>query len=425
LVIPSGSPRLPGIGPGDRGFTFANVPSLDLRQVGSSATAQALSPDSNTEEEHRTRQRELGEKCHATAEDVRNSAGEDYGDAVETQCPSVDPTLQSTSASAAWPWRPLGCLDAEGQKIHDDADGAAGHAEITCDLNEQSAHSVTSFGAFSADGVSVGSVAVDAKASRSKTEGAVTEITAAARTVEITGPDGSTVSIGVIRSVVRALAHGRNTSAHIDYHRFLEKVIIRDKKGRETQKVDACADHECDPVLTAMNLALGPRVRVYQPAEAQRQTPGGAFAGVEKSDVEYYNALTVQNDDSRAVPGLEVLFFNDSSEKSRLVLQFAAVEASSIYTISRAEDVFPPDIIPPAPIPELPGIPPQPAPVGPAPQPPRPESPIVQAVGLPGSFVLLVRSPEEAFHMALTLLLFIGAVAIIVRRRALRRLLAS
>lgn len=95
-----------------------------------------------------------------------------------------------------------------------------------------------------------------------------------------------------------------------------------------------------------------------------KQTPRGAFAAVQQSDVDFYEGRTVLNQgsaysnesESRSVPALEIVVFNDGTERSRLVAQFAAIQANSIYTISAAPtfDVTP---VPPPPAAEVPDVP--------------------------------------------------------------------
>jgi hypothetical protein len=63
---------------------------------------------------------------------------------------------------------------------------------------------------------------------------------------------------------------------------------------------------------------------------------------VHQSDADFYHARTVYNQgtsfsaeaSSRALPGLSIVVFNDSVEKSRALFQLAAVQTDSVYTIS-------------------------------------------------------------------------------------------
>src|SRR5258708_18608537 len=79
---------------------------------------------------------------------------------------------------------------------------------------------------------------------------------------------------------------------------------------------------------------FGSHVRLRAPTPDRRATPRGAFAGIQKSNGDYYNDLNINNLNSHAVPGLEAILINDTVEKSRLHMQFAAIEAYSIYGIS-------------------------------------------------------------------------------------------
>jgi hypothetical protein len=270
------------------------------------------------------------------------------------------------------------------------------------------------------EGVSVASSAFSGRAFRDPGLGVVTESTAIAKGIEIHAPSGS-VSIGEVVTIARTAAHGRPKTAAVSWERSFSGVVVRDASGEVTFR---CGDADsCDPraAITAMNEVLGTRIRVFLPEPESKATPKGAFASVARTDSDYYNALTVNNDNSRAVPGLEIIVFNDSVEKSRLVVQLAGVQASSIYGISFLPGPggdglvggLPPQVLPTGILPSIgPYVP------GPGPSVVPPAGPVGRLIR---SALFLFRSPKDALLTGLLGLLFAGAGAAGWRRSNLVR----
>jgi hypothetical protein len=321
LLSASGQPMSLGqVRSGDRGLTVARVPSVDLRNGGAAATAQALVSDTNTEAE-------------------MNDAG--AGD---------------------WPWAPTTCLDGNGTQVENSASAPGGDAAVVCDLAKERAEASAVAGPVVADGIGIGSSSFNAATWRDEKKGIVTSTTAIAKDLELSVPAGNTVSIAKVTSNATTVAHGRPDSAKASWERVMSGIEITDADGKIVQRVGECStsvkEDTCGPIVDAINNALSLKLRVSLPRARVLVTPKGAFAGVEQSAADFYQGQTVNNQGttfageaaSRAVPGLEIVAFNDSVEKSRLVVQVAAVQASSIYTNSPQTDppVAPPVDAPPA-----------------------------------------------------------------------------
>jgi hypothetical protein len=124
----------------------------------------------------------------------------------------------------------------------------------------------------------------------------------------------------------------------------------------------------------------------------------------------------------RAAPAMQITVFNDGDEKSRILIQLAAIQSSSIYGIS----AIPPDQFGPGaeplPIPTGGIVLPPPAVLGDQIIPPVAGGPIVR-IGETAFF--LIRSPKEALLLGLTVLLFGAAIASAWRRRVLVRRLGE
>lgn len=425
-------PRIPGVGPGDRVLTFAHSPSLDLRDVGASASAQAVSPDALTDDEHRARQKEIETVCARAAKTAEDQQLPQVAKEVENRCPTVDPKAKEMAEALAWPWPAVGCLDAGGDDITMQGGGPRGQSEVECDLAGRIARAKVSFQGAMAQGISIGSSSFEAKVFRDQLKGVVTQAIAVSRGVRLEVPDVGSVSIGAVTSTATTRAAGRPGTARVAWHRTFDRLTVRDESGSVIHEVEECTDETCQQVVQAINSAFAPRLRVRLPEPDLQATPQGAFAEVRERDPDALEGLVLNNEDARVVPGLEVTIYNDGSDKSRLVLQFAGIRANSIYTISSAGGLgLPGDGGLGLPTPGF-GFgagsamsPTQggfssggPSLGGSAPplQPAAPE-------GLQGALAFLIRSPKDALHLSVVLALFAAAAATVTRRSALQRML--
>lgn len=311
---------------GDRGVTGARVPSLDLRPIGASATAQALLEDSSTEADLEERE---------------------------------------------WPWKPASCLDGSGEAIEGAGEGPSGEAFVLCDLAKSSVTARAAFDGVSGNGFRVGRSTFSAESRRDAKLGVVTTTTATASGIELSPPGAGSVSIAEVVATAKTSAHGRPKTAKASWQRTLTGVVVRDAEGTVTQRVVECTttaeDDQCSSLQKQMNDALGSRMRVDLFEPEVIRTPKGAFAGVQQSNSQFFNARTVYGQGasftgeggSRAAPALQLTVFNDSVERSRLLVQLAAIQTNSIYTIAPAATY---DSTPPVPVQREPQVqPPVPA----------------------------------------------------------------
>jgi hypothetical protein len=289
---------------GDRGITAARVSSVDFRKVGASAAAQSLVRDTNTEGE------------------------------------------MTENAPLDWPWQPAACLDGAGEQVSDDKSAQGDAAIVTCDLAKETAQAESTFGAVKAGPISIGSSAFQARAYRDAERGLITEAIAGAQGIHIAIPSGGTISIADVESVATTVAHGRPGTTKASWTRTISGIVQRDEKGKVVQRFGECTSSSkqdtCGDLFAQINKALGVKLELKLPEPDLIETPKGAFAGVQQSDADFLQGRTVLNQgaafaaeaESRAVPALQIVVYNDSVERSRLLVQLAALQANSIYTIS-------------------------------------------------------------------------------------------
>ena len=382
---------IPAISPGDRGVYLGRVAGVDLRNSGAAASAQAVAPDS------------------LTAGDIENLHN------------FVGGTPASPASEAVvWPWTASTCLDGAGERQEKDSPEPGGGTTIECDLAKNVGSATASVTAVSVGPLRIGSSSFSANATRDPVRGSITTSTAIAKHVELSLPGVGTLSIGRIVAIAKTFAHGRPGTAKVEYSRTISDVTLTDANGEETF---SCAA-SCNPeeVADAVNGSLGAKVRMEVPQASTVATPRGAFAGVERSYRDFIAGQAQNNDSSQTVPALQLTFNNDAAGKSRVVVQFAGIQANSIYGISLLSDVSGGDGILPPPWPDGPPLIPGPL----APPPPdlgggnggsgRPSS----SAGFRGA-LLLARTPKEIAVVMLIFCLMAGVVVSAYRRQMLVR----
>jgi hypothetical protein len=397
---------------GDRGITAARVPSVDIRAAGASATAQPLLSDTNTD---------------AELNDV--GAGE-------------------------WPWAPASCLNGGGDALEMETSGPGGSSRVSCDLTKQQTEAASEFGALSAGGVSIGSSSVHARAWRDEKSGVLTETMAQASGIELAAPDGQKVSIAQVAATATTSAHGRPGTAKATWVRSISGVVVTDAEGKVTQRLGGCTsedkENSCGDLAKELNALLQTKMRIDLPQPDVMSTPKGAFAAVQQNDRDFHQGRTVDNQGttfageaaSRAVPTVQITVFNDSVEKSRALVQLAAIQANSIYTNSLAPGYDSEDPVDGLTDKVAEALPPPPsapssdsvgAAVGgdlqSATGDAAPASDTVAAPALVGAtegvLAFLRRGPKEALLFAGFWLLFAAAGAAAVRRRSLMNILTT
>ena len=409
----------------DRGFAASAIPSVDLRSSGASATSQAAVVDNQSASQYQS---------------------------VGSQGGAHPPAL---------PWVPTSCLNAGGKAVtQTSADPAgAGQSSVTCDMADQKVDASSSFGRVSSSGVAVGSSSFTSHITRDEKRGIVNDTTAEARAVSISTPSGE-LSIARVTAEATTVAHGHRGTSLATWRRELSGIRVTDGSGT-TQSIPDCEttlvlhaggkaprvqQDTCRQVASQIDDALGVRVRIQLPTPELDATPKGAFAAVQQSDADFYEGRTVnsqgvvfesENPSLRPVPAMQVILYNDGTQHSRAIWQLAAIQASSIYTIS--------PLAPPGPIPGIPtttttvtthttasapgtrpqvqiGVPGTKSHTLPA----ATQNPVQPTYVSPaGSLAFLVRSPKEALLTAATMLLFAGAGLMIARRRALLAVLVG
>lgn len=389
--------------PADRGLWAARVSSIDLRNVGASAEAQSVAMDEGTNDQRRSAQRDIA------------NAG----------------VPGSATSTLEWPWPAAFCLDAGQDPAVAHPPSLSGRAEAACDLKAETATASAQAGAFSLEGVSVASTRFTGSSTRRAGSGIAVDSVATAHGVEVEVKGVGSLRIDDVRQEVTTQAAGRPGTARVTWKPSIEGVHLLDASGKT---VLACAER-CDlgEVASRVNEVFDPLMRMRVPTPERVQTPRGAFAGFREDGADFANDLVINNDAWAAAPAVQLEIFNDWSDKSRLVLQLAAVESSAVYGISSigastdtGEDPGPagqsPTPLPPAGVIEAPSYPGAQLPALPPASVALPPSSVLQRVARAALFA--VRSPRDAVSMALILMLFGGVVTLGARRGSLVRLLS-
>ena len=296
---------------GDRGTTFAAVPAVDIRPAGASATAAGGALDQATQSDRKDAESQTGA-----------------------------PTAPVTSLSDG-----LTCLDGGQKRVeHQRGNGDPERVHVTCDLRKLSAQGTASFSdEINGGSQSLGSSSFTSRTFRDPKRGVVTETTAVARGISLRNPGGAgAISIDRVTAVATTVANGRPGTTKATWERTVEGVVISD--GGAEQKPSSCtttftagakeqSEGDCARLQRALN-GVSSRLKVRFPSPTVTATPRGAFARIEERDSDYLNSLTTNNDQSRAVPAMEAVIYNDGPEKGRLLVQMAAIDANSIFTRS-------------------------------------------------------------------------------------------
>lgn len=248
--------------------------------------------------------------------------------------------------------------------------------------------------------------------------GLVTEATARMENVQI-GP----ITIGFVENTARAIAHGRSGTAETgDYEPKVGLV-----RGGGITGCEAKCD--IDDLIPQINNALGGRAEVRRTkpdARLKKGSPGGYEAGIIKSDKQAASDNALTGDDSREVPALELIIYNDNPAlgSARQLVQFAGVRATSNYAIKLISEGFPcpPEECNPTP-------PSPPVVVEGEPQIIEKEVPgptiirrVPTTVAVPGGYRLLLANPRAAGALATVWLLLLSPAIVWLRRRRLNTL---
>lgn len=322
-----------GLSYGDRGAEFALVPGVDLTRSGASASAAIGASDNSTKSDTADAERDTGSTC-----------GEDEGD--------DEPCVPAGTLS--FPFGLPNCLDGAGERmeVSEQGVGETGEARVVCDLAGGLAEGDAEYeGGSGRGGFSIDSARISTRTTRDAERGVVTETMAQADGVLISVAGQPLFSIDRVTVTATTVANGRPGSASAEWVRVVEGASVLSPDGA-TSSPQSCTttvvagedvqrSGDCDVLEEQINGALGTRMTVRFPLPEVVATDRGAFSSVQEAETDYLNGLTVNNDDRRSVPGVEILMTNDTNEKSRGLIQLAGVRANSIFTRS-AKFVAPP-----------------------------------------------------------------------------------
>lgn len=415
----------PGLASGDRGFSLGHLSRLDLRDTGAEAGAQAVALDDVTSNDDRTvRGLDLQQEAARNARFVAEAMDQDPdgGSGVLEAVDAVPEQGRRPLAATSWPWAPAFCIQGVGEPTPDpDAQRTGSSSTIVrCDLGAGQAEASSGAAAVAADGVTIGEGAITSISRRLPGRISV-ESHASASGIEVAINGVGSLRIGKVALDVLTTAGGRPGTARVWESRRIEGVEVRDPQGQVMYACGATCDVHV--VAAMINENLGGDMRMIVPEPEIITTPRGAYAGFRESYDRYISDLVMNNDASQAMPALQLEIYHDFSDKSRTIVQFAAVDSSSLYGISANPAVArDPKLLPKDPPPD-PGIGGGPEPQG------NPGSSFAQdpSDGLVTTLVrqalFLVRSPGQAVSMFLTLSLLVGFVVLSSRRRALGAIL--
>ena len=234
--------------------------------------------------------------------------------------------------AAALPWKDS-AAECAGDKDEDNAAASDRttrfHAKVNCQqaANKVEASGFAAAGDGSTDaGISVAQAESVVSIARLAGGGVKTTVVSTARGVVI--PDVGRIDL--VRTEAIAETKGRPKTASGKFDRQICGVEIAGYSHR------GCGDEE--QVVSALNRALKGRgqARLRQPDKMLSDgSPGGFLAAVQKPQVEEFSDTVVTKDSSKAVPGLEIIFYRDDPTygAGREVIQLAGAQASSSYGI--------------------------------------------------------------------------------------------
>ncbi len=339
---------------GDRGVTVADVRSVDIAGFGVTADAQTVTPDDGTDSDRQRFQQDL---LGAGAAD---DSGEPPG--CEDDVDGSDDGPRDPSCPLDWEHQPVQCSDGGGGVSEASQSGLVGAGEtiVKCDLAEATGVARTSFGELGSEdapGISVTDSHYDTTVQR--VDGAtVTDSRASAEGLQLQTPVG-TLSIGRVAATAMTAAGGRTGTSEARWTRVISGIRVVDPTGAQlypdpddggptscvtvVTASGAPGDDDgeesgadsCQQVVDAVNDLLEVRMEIKLPRPAMSATPKGAFARIRESDADFYGGQAALGDSRRDIPAVEVVFYHDTTEKSRTLVQFAAIRANSKYTISR------------------------------------------------------------------------------------------
>jgi hypothetical protein len=309
---------------GNRGASMSFVDRLGIASSGSVATAIATQPDENTPADTENKTRDVTEPL----------PGDGDG--------SVEETARVT------------CLDGIGESItsEEGSEEEPAHTVVTCDLEnfETTAHTRFSGGS-GGGGVAVSNSLFDGRTYRDPELGTVVEATAMAEGISFGEVDLGGMSIDRVTSTVTTVANGLEGSTHVRWVRTVEGAQTYDANGTAGDEAsctttvesgkEVTEEGDCELLQEKLNDLMPTRFEVKFPLPEIEATPKGAFASVQESESDFLSGKATNNDQSRAVPGMEMTVFADGPQRGRLWVQLAAVQADATFIRSPIQSFEP------------------------------------------------------------------------------------
>lgn len=423
----------PVMGPGDRGVRLGRL-AADVRGSGVQVETQALAPDDRTADDERTaRNLDLYSETARARRSLAERTDQDpetFGALLE-ELSTLPEQVHRPLGQTAWPWPKAFCLDAGGEPSAEDPPSPGGRASVRCDLEQgQGRARAEGPGIRLGDLVSIADAGIVSSIQRQPGR-VLTTTSAWSRGVQVNLEGTGTLRIGEVSLNVMTESGGRTGTAKINWSRSVGGVEVRDQSGKLLYGCEVCVD---STVAGHVNELLGTDVRFTVGEPEVIQTPKGAYARFHEPFDQYVNDLVMNNDPSEAFPALQLEIYHDVRDKSRTLIQLAAIDASTLYGITSDESRgVAPGNESSVPCPgcaagvpssmSVPSLSSFPDPVDPPAGGGGGVTPMPWIATLPVKIVeqalFLARSPAEAASMILVLSLAAGFVALSIRRRAL------
>lgn len=301
---------------GNRGATMSLVEGIGLASSGASASAVATRPDDNTP---------------ADAESKTNEATEPGGG-----LPSDGDDVEETEYAT--------CLDGIGEPVTEEKGSEAEpfHAVAHCDLeNLETTAFARASGGSGGGGLVVSDSSFDARTFRDPDRGIVTEAEAIAEGVFFGEADLGGFGIDRVTATTTTWANGLDGTSHVRWERTVEGMRTFEADGTAGELTSCTTivesgeedveEGDCETIEDQLNALIPTRFEVKFPRPEAVATPGGAFASVQETESDFLSGQATNNDQRRAVPGMEVTVFADGPQRGRLWVQLAAVKADATF----------------------------------------------------------------------------------------------
>lgn len=249
------------------------------------------------------------------------SPGEASASAVSADADSTTVTDYASASQQPWPFPLASCADFGAGATP----ATQTNASTTCALGAARVDAQSSFDATESlsAAITIGSTKSSTSLVRDGTHGLVAIADAEVHHVSI----GGVAFLGDVVSHSETRAHGRPGTADSSYTRAFRYV---------TMPGFSCTT-QCDPgeVVNRLRVALGGRFQIDLPNVETMRTPRGAHGSALREPYEHQQDVVVndQPDNELQVPALRIAFVNDSATRSRFLVDLAATDASTTYSI--------------------------------------------------------------------------------------------